>query len=83
MAWFRRRESVTTAFARQLTEHHAALTALAQKVKDLADALASLEDKHERLRGKFYARAGEQPKPTPATDKASILAAWRRGEIKS
>jgi hypothetical protein len=79
MTFFRRRESVTKAFAQSLTEHHAALGALTLKVKDLEDALASLEDKHERLRGKFYAQR-EQPK---ADSKADILAAWRRGEIKA
>jgi hypothetical protein len=79
MPWFKARESVSKAFAQSLTEQHAALGALTLKVKDLEDALASLEDKHERLRGKFYA----QREAAPATDKAAILAAWRRGEIKS
>ena len=79
MPWFRRRESVTKAFAQQLTEHHAALSALTLRVKDLADALASLEDKHERLRGKFYAQR-EAPRPE---SKAEILARFHRGEIKA
>jgi hypothetical protein len=78
MPWFRRRESVTKAFAQQLTEQHAAIGALSLKVKGLEDALASLEDKHERLRGKFYAQR-EAPKPE---SKAEILARFHRGEIR-
>lgn len=79
MPWFARRESVTKAFAQSLTEHHAALGALTLKVKDLEDALASLEDKHERLRGKFYAQREPQREPS----KAEILARFHRGEIKA
>jgi hypothetical protein len=78
MAWFRRRESVPKAIAQLLTEQHAALSALTLKVKALEDALASLEDKHERLRGKFYAR--QEPKTEDS--KAEALARWRRGELK-
>ncbi len=82
MTWFKHRESVSRAFAQQLTDHPAALGARARTVKALTDALASLEDKHERLRGKFYAARSES-QPVVGTDKAAILAAWRRGEIKS
>jgi phage shock protein A len=79
MPWFHRRETVTKAFAQQLTEHHAALGALARQVKELEDSLASLEDKHERLRGKFYA----QREPQRPESKAEILARFHRGEIKA
>lgn len=38
--------------------------ALLQRVKHLEDALAALEDRHERLRGKFYsARMIDKPAP--------------------
>lgn len=45
---------------------------LTLRVKHLEDSLAALEDKHERLRGRFYATKG--PDSPPETEsKAAIL----------
>jgi len=80
MSWFKRRESVTKAIAQLLTEQTAELSALKLKVKSLEDTLASLEDKHERLRGKFYA----QREPAPRQEsKAEVLARFKRGEFST
>lgn len=59
-----------------LDEAHLELVAqihgLVQEVKALRDDLASLEDKHERLRGKFYASRSNSEAPA-GKSKAEIL----------
>ena len=42
------------------------------RIKQLEDDLRALEDKHERLRGRFYALRGSPDEPKPKT-KAEIL----------
>lgn len=48
---------------------------LSQRCKHLEDSLAALEDRHERLRGKFYARNGGEVKGIKS--KEQILAEWK------
>jgi hypothetical protein len=52
------------------TVSHQEFHALVLRVKELDDELKALEDKHERLRGKFYQARGAQP---PPESKAEIL----------
>lgn len=50
----------------------AALHAITLRVQNLEESLAALQDKHERLRGRFYATRG--PDSPPQTEsKAEIL----------
>lgn len=52
-----------------------AIQELRAAVRDLDERLEALQDKHERLRGKFYASRGmaEAPAERPPESKAEIL----------
>lgn len=63
----RRRQVVDEAHLELVRQIHGLLS----DVKQLRDDLASLEDKHERLRGKFYATRSADP---GGKTKAQILA---------
>lgn len=49
-----------------------AIHELRQAIKELEEGLAALQDKHERLRGRFYASRGAEP-PAQPEGKAEIL----------
>ena len=72
-----RKPIVPEALLEQQTQIHG----LAQEVKALRDDLASLEDKHERLRGKFYAARQDTARPGALT-KEQILANYRANQAK-
>ncbi|HEX8802143.1 MAG TPA: hypothetical protein VF772_26205 [Terriglobales bacterium] len=65
----------------QLLELQASLHAVLQRIKALEEDLASLQDQHERLRGKFYASRSERPAASEPESKAAILA--RMGYLRA
>ena len=66
MGWFKASKSVDQ------VEIAAQIRSAFGRIQQLEEALASLQDKHERLRGKFYATR-QSDSPPPQESKAEIL----------
>jgi len=66
--FFRRRQVSLQAHQELLDQFHGLLL----RVKHLEEDLAALETKHERLRGRFYAKESPTRPPVPTT-KGAIL----------